>query len=190
MVAIEESITQETTASPMINSANAALAQLNSLLESLSDSQYRQTPVGVISSSIGGHVRHCLDHFASFLNGLAGGIIDYDCRERGTPVERSRVAALNAVDLLIRSLRNVAEENLEREVCVRSVLCAGAAPIETASSLGRELIFTISHLVHHNALLAAMCRTLGVSLPDDFGYAPATLAHHKEAACAPSRLCA
>src|SRR4051794_38679607 len=68
------------------------LRQLAGVLESLSDQQYALKPVGVVSSSIGGHVRHSLDHLEELLAGLATGAIDYDRRQRGTDVERCRHA--------------------------------------------------------------------------------------------------
>jgi hypothetical protein len=50
--------------------------------------------------------------------------------------------------------------------------------------VGRELAFVLSHTVHHNALIAVMALTLGVSIPDRFGYAPSTIAHLEKVACA------
>jgi uncharacterized damage-inducible protein DinB len=56
--------------------------------------------------------------------------------------------------------------------------------VEVETTVGRELVFVLSHTVHHNALIAVMARTLGVSVPDRFGYAPSTLAHLERPACA------
>jgi hypothetical protein len=44
-----------------------------------------------------------------------------------------------------------------------------------ASSLARELQFTLSHTVHHYALIALILRLQGFAPPADFGVAPATL---------------
>ena len=40
----------------------ALLQQLADVVDRLDDGQYVQKPVGVVPSSVGGHVRHCLDH--------------------------------------------------------------------------------------------------------------------------------
>jgi uncharacterized damage-inducible protein DinB len=56
--------------------------------------------------------------------------------------------------------------------------------MEVETTVGRELAFVLSHTVHHNALIAVMARTLGVPVPDLFGYAPSTIAHLEKAACA------
>ena len=44
-----------------------------------------------------------------------------------------------------------------------------------ASTLSRELQFLVSHTVHHDALIAAAARALGVATEPDFGIAPSTL---------------
>src|SRR5687767_4749402 len=75
----------------------ATLAQLFDLIESLSDEQYVRRPVGVVESSIGLHVRHCLDHVRALLASAATGRLDYDVRERGTDIESNRSAALDTI---------------------------------------------------------------------------------------------
>ena len=49
---------------------------------------------------------------------------------------------------------------------------------------GRELGFVLSHTVHHNALIAVIAAAVGAAVPPGFGYAPATVAHHRSRACA------
>ncbi len=153
------------------------LGQLAELLAATSDEQYVQRPVGAIASSMGGHIRHCLDHFAAFCGGATTGRIDYDDRRRDTPVESIRAAALTEIVALRQRLALLDRSFLARTVRVRSMIAGDGTSIETVSSLGRELSFVLSHTIHHNALIAAMCQMLGVRPPSRFGYAPATLAH-------------
>jgi hypothetical protein len=54
---------------------------------------------------------------------------------------------------------------------------AGEFGFEVPSTLGRELAFLASHAVHHFALLKAHCLQQGIPLGEDFGKAPATVAH-------------
>jgi hypothetical protein len=56
-------------------------------------------------------------------------------------------------------------------------------PTEVETTVGRELAFVLSHTVNHNALIAVMALTLGVPVPDRFGYAPSTIAHLEEVTC-------
>lgn len=163
-----------------------SLQQLANLLVVTSDVQYNRKPVGVIPSSLGGHVRHCLDHFEALCIGAITGVVDYDDRQRGTTIETDRIAALGAIRRLNLQIEALDESVLTRTVRVPSIIAGDGTSIETRSTLGRELAFVLSHTVHHNALVAAMCRTLGIPIPDRFGYAPATIAHLDESECVPS----
>jgi len=165
-----------------------SLQQLADLLVVISDAQYTLKPVGVIPSSLGSHVRHCLDHFEALCTGAITGVVDYDDRQRGTAVETNRIAALDAIRRLHLQIEALDESVLTKTVRVSSIIAGDGTSIETRSSLGRELAFVLSHTVHHNALVAAMCRTLGMTIPDRFGYAPATIAHLDESECVPSPL--
>src|SRR5215471_16117571 len=100
----------------LIHSVLETLVQGEVLLSQLSDEDYtRKVPIA-FNASIGGHYRHCLDHFRSLLNSATEGDLNYDHRERGTLIENDRFAALNATrelredyarlnpDLLVRTL--------------------------------------------------------------------------------------
>src|SRR4051812_38177880 len=79
----------------------ALLLELRDVLSGLTGEQYAQKPVGPVKASVGGHVRHSLDHLESAL--LFGDFDDlnYDHRHRGTPVESDRGAALSKIDELL-----------------------------------------------------------------------------------------
>jgi uncharacterized damage-inducible protein DinB len=151
------------------------LEQLAGVICDLSDDQYVTKPVGVVPSSIGAHVRHCLDHVESLLTVRSDNLLDYDQRERGTDVERNRHAALAAIDALSRRLSNVSNDDLGRLLRVRLRMAVDNNPILATSSFGRELAYVLSHTIHHNAIVGGMVKTLGVTLPEAFGYAPSTL---------------
>ncbi len=162
----------------------AVLGQLADLVSALTDEQYVTKPVGVVPSSIGGHLRHNLDHLDALLAGLDRGEVDYDQRRRGTDVETSRPAALAALHRQQRLLRNLPDLAEDQPLRLTVLVDRSAPPLEVETSVGRELAFVLSHTIHHNALLAVMARLLGVSVPEHFGYAPSTLAHREKTACA------
>jgi uncharacterized damage-inducible protein DinB len=143
----------------------------------LSDAQYVQKPVGVMSSSIGGHVRHWLDHVSALLASVETGRLSYDHRERGTSIETDRWAALAAITQLAVRLRDLRASDLDRPLDVESLLAADDEPQTFGSTVGRELAYVVSHSVHHNAIIGAMVQTLGGRVPPRFGYAPSTIAH-------------
>ena len=160
------------------------LRQTAALLGSLTDEQYTRKPVGVVPSSIGGHVRHCLDHIEVLLRGAGDGLLDYDRRERDTDVERSRAAALETIGQLERQLLDYRWPAGHRPLRLSVLVSPDAPPTVAVSSLDRELAFALSHTIHHGALIAVMAKLLGVAVPADFGYAPSTLAHGRRATCA------
>src|SRR3954453_10746833 len=91
----------------LIQSILETLAQGESLLAQLSDEDYtRKVPVA-FNASIGGHYRHCLDHFRSLLDSAMEGDLNYDHRERGTLIENDRYTAFNATHELRESFERL-----------------------------------------------------------------------------------
>jgi len=160
------------------------LKQLREALEGLSDEQYVQKPVGVFDASIGGHVRHTIDHARLLLEHAEGGTVNYDQRDRDGDVERRRQAAVDLLDRIDEKLQQVGQETAYSAVQVASTVSGEGDFVTARSSFIRELLFVQSHTVHHNALIAAMLRTLGRNVPEQFGYAPSTLAYLKNNSCA------
>src|SRR5277367_5539262 len=80
----------------LIESVIETLRQGEMLLAEISDAAYVRKVAVAFNASIGGHYRHCLDHFNTLLEAAASGDLNYDHRERGTLVENDRFAALNA----------------------------------------------------------------------------------------------
>jgi len=172
----------------MISPLKQLLRQLANVIESLSDSQYTQKPVGVIESSVGGHVRHCLDHVQSLLSAVKSGHLDYDHRQRGTPVETLRFSAIQLIEELIQSLEDLPRFVFIRPLTVSVSMSSDDEPVSVLSSVGREMAYVLAHTIHHNAIVSAMVKTLGGEVPERFGYAPSTLKNIKnmEPRCAPS----
>ena len=87
--------------SPLQDAIAEVLHQGELLLNSLRDGEYTRKLPTAFGSTVGGHYRHCLDHFRSLLDAASSGDLNYDHRERGTLVENDRFAALNATRELI-----------------------------------------------------------------------------------------
>ena len=167
----------------LIQSVLETLAQGESLLAQLSDGDYtRKVPVA-FNASIGGHYRHCLDHFRSLLDSAMDGDLNYDHRERGTLIESDRFAALNAT----RELRE-GYERLDPVFLMRSLAVTCKTSYSTSgsqaspSTVGREIMYSVAHAVHHYALIGIMGGIFGLQMPPGFGVAPSTLKHQAEAA--------
>jgi uncharacterized damage-inducible protein DinB len=165
----------------IIDAAVSILDQGVELLRHISTESYTARLPVAFNASIGGHYRHCLDHFASVIRALDDGMIDYDHRERDRRIEVDTAYALSLTRDLAEELRELAPSALRRFVQARCEISYedGDSPV-SVSSLGRELVYAIAHTIHHFALIAVMARLLGIQLPETFGVAPSTIAHQSK----------
>lgn len=170
----------------LVEDSLALLQQGIQLLSELDASLYSKAEPAVSSSSIGGHVRHCLDYYGRFLDGAPTGRVDYDLRERDERIERELEAALERLRDLAGGLRQLAGTPGLRELQVKmDSRCQDERAPWAQSSVERELQFLCSHAVHHFALIAVILRLNGRSPAEGFGVAPSTLRHWQEQpACA------
>src|SRR5438105_11406213 len=102
----------------LLQSVIETLRQGETLLAEVSDEHYTLKVPVAFNASIGGHYRHCLDHFRSLLDAAQSGDLNYDHRERGTLVESDRFAALNATRELIAGWENLNLFFLSRKLAV------------------------------------------------------------------------
>lgn len=173
--------TTSTRPEELIESVIEILDLGEALLVEISDDAYtRKVPVA-FNASIGGHYRHCLDHFRSLLDASAGGDLDYDRRERGTPIECDRFAALNATRMLRERFALLDPTRFDRSLNVTCKASYGATGSQTVpSTMGREIMYSVAHAVHHCALIGIMAGLMRISLPAGFGIAPSTLKHQSQ----------
>jgi len=171
----------------LITAALESLRQGEILLETISDEHYRCKLPVAFDASIGGHYRHCLDHFRILLDAVNSPEVNYDHRERGTLVEHDRFAALNATRELVEGYDQLAARVVSQPinvVCQTSYLTQGSQ--SSPSSIGREIMYSVAHAVHHYALIRVMGGVMGLKMPPGFGVAPSTLKHQRETAAAGS----
>lgn len=164
----------------------AALNQGSRLLHTLDDVTFAATVDDGCVSSVGAHVRHILDHYTSFLAGLASGYIDYDDRERLKVIELDRLVALELMERTTSELVNL-DRSLASHV-VRVCSHSEHSVIHTRSSVVRELDFLLNHTVHHYAIIGLLCRLHDVTVEPSFGVAPSTL-HHQQYTMGHDRRC-
>jgi uncharacterized damage-inducible protein DinB len=164
------------------------LDQAAELMERLDDAAYAKVQPPLYVGSVGAHLRHALDHYANFLDGLGEGRIDYESRRRDVRIEADRTFARQAVRALASRLGAIPDAEGDREVITR-VECGGDASRGEAwarSTVRRELDFLVSHTVHHFALVAMILRLQDRDPGAEFGVAPSTLRHwQRRGSCAP-----
>jgi hypothetical protein len=167
----------------IVNAAIAILAQGEDLLRALSAENYTRRVPLAFNACIGGHYRHCLDHFTSLLRGLDADTVDYDHRERDVRIESQPDFALALTQQMRFQLDRLPVGALDAPVRARCEVsyAHGDSPV-TGSTFGRELVYAIAHAIHHYALISVMARLMHANLPEHFGVAPSTVAHNAKQA--------
>ena len=149
------------------------LRQALSLLGKMDDLTFASCPKGLAPHRVGSHLRHVLEFYKCFLDGIESSRIDYDARRRDENIEKSRHAAADEICSIIRRLEDsplppgdslvlVRMENAELDAHLRSSIC-------------RELQALSSHTIHHFALIAVTLRAHGFEVDPEFGMSPSTL---------------
>src|SRR6185312_11836333 len=95
------------------------LRQALRLIDSLDDAAYATTPRGLAPHRAGAHLRHIVEFYRCFFDGLGRSHIDYDARRRDHAIEHSRAAASAAIRHVIRILETSPDLYPERIIWVR-----------------------------------------------------------------------
>jgi hypothetical protein len=80
------------------------LRQALDLLVVIGDESFATTPEGMAPHRVSGHLRHIIEFYECFLDGLVCSHVDYDARQRDATIERSRQAAMARIRGLMARL--------------------------------------------------------------------------------------
>jgi hypothetical protein len=149
------------------------LRQALTLMDQMDDETYSTSPPGLAPHRVGSHLRHVLEFYQCFLDGLATSRIDYDARKRDESIERRRQSAMTNVRSIVSRLEEVSSFEGDWELAVR--MENADEDVYLISSVGRELQALSSHTIHHFALIAITLRLHGFDVDQDFGMSPSTL---------------
>ena len=149
------------------------LRQALALLSQMDDETFSTSPAGLAPHRVGSHLRHVLEFYECFLDGLATSSIDYDGRKRDESIERRRQSAAISIRAIVSRLEEVSSFEEDWELAVRIENANEDAYL--TSSIGRELQALSSHTIHHFALIAVTLRVHGLEVDPEFGMSPSTL---------------
>ena len=154
----------------------SCLDQGLAFLGNLEAGLYSRSCPELFNSTMGGHIRHNLDHYSAFLEGYAAGSVNYDARRRDSEVECDPEVAIRQIREIKNQLNKISEEEDDR--LIRTRMDDGGDSKWSQTSLRRELQFLLSHTIHHYALIVSIAVRMGiVEFPEGFGIAPSTLKH-------------
>ena len=163
--------TSSSTIAELIATNIAWLRQALSLLGELDDRTFASSPPRLDPHRVGSHLRHVLEFYECFLDGVGACHIDYDARKRDELVEKSRQAAGEKVREIIRRLQEHPDLHEDALVSVRME----NADAYLRSSISRELQALSSHTIHHFALISVTLKLHGFPVDPGFGMSPSTL---------------
>lgn len=153
-----------------------ALADLGELIAALpTGALARQAGPVFQNATIGQHLRHTLDHVRTVTSLDAKGTLDYDSRERGTPIEHDHGAALTEIARLIALLAAHPSEDLS--LTLVAIVTPDGDRVRMRTTQARELAFVLSHTVHHAATIRSIAASFGLAPSAHIGVAPATESH-------------
>jgi hypothetical protein len=167
---------------------NASLEALQQVLElvNIAGADYSRQAFADLQP-IGTHVRHIIDHYWAFQQGMVSGSIDYNRRHRDTSLETDPQQATEALQLIYQWLDKHPLANPPITViCEISVSHNESATID--SCIERELVYLLNHTLHHVAYANLLAKSLGLNTPTHLGVAPATasfLRQRENRECAP-----
>jgi hypothetical protein len=170
------------TTSRLIETNVKSLRRALGLLAQISDETYTNCPAGFEPHRVGGHLRHILEFYECFLDGLDLGCINYDARKRNLLIQQSREYGMETIRGMIRRLENCVDLAGCSPLLVRmeDVNESDVCDPFLASSVGRELQVLSSHTIHHFALIAMTLGAHGIKVDKEFGVAASTLRYLKQ----------
>ena len=144
------------------------------MISILQPSLYGQCCDELFSSSIGQHIRHCIEHYDElFMAYDEKRVVRYHARPRNMEVETDSTVAASRLRFICNQLDRIGSKNTSLKVADNDI----AEP--SKSSLSRELEFLASHTVHHFALITVIANKFEINVPENFGIAPATLKYRE-----------
>lgn len=150
----------------IVHQAFNLLEQKRSILNIIKPEDYIKKDPSIFNASVGGHIRHSLDHFNTLLSASdkdGSGVVNYDERARNTNIEINPQAALDQIDILQRAIRTI---DLEKSIFV--TFMGDEKTFKTykiKSTVQRELSFVSHHAVHHLSTIKLIMNNLSYEFP-------------------------
>lgn len=166
---------------------NMCLKQKLWVLETIRQEDYPKMHGPPYRGSVGGHMRHSLDHFRRIIDSVDSNreAIEYDNRDRNTVVESDVMAAQTElykvsadIERLFKAVSEVGDVLPMRVKFIGD--CITGETYDLSSNLLREISFACHHATHHLFFMKLMLEVMGYDMKDsDVGVANSTLLYNK-----------
>lgn len=157
--------------------ALALLRQQRQVLNMLTPQHYTHKVASIFNSSVASHLRHILDHYQTAITAATAStdaLAHYDERKRDTDIEKSKDAALMAIERMEQDILSI---NLHKPIKVGFYGDTEAFhTFQMPSIVGREIAFASHHAIHHLSMVKLIMQDMEYSFPPDatIGIAPST----------------
>lgn len=150
--------------------------------EVISAINLRSSKITDYEKYVGPHLRHILEHYQALVKSVNNNKIniDYDARVRDRTLEKDSEKMIFALKEIQNTLLSWGNKDFNQTLTINlQGGMLGEDDFACNSTLARELMFLASHTIHHFALIQVWCFTQGISLAQDFGKAPSTIAFER-----------
>jgi len=156
-------------------SLQKTLGELMDLLKQLTDETYAMPCAELSNATIGEHTRHSIELFQCLLSQYDSGKINYDQRERNVAVQTQTQTAIQALEAI---LKDCDKPNKSLELHQQY----DGHSLEISTTYHRELLYTLDHCIHHQALIKVALHHTAVEIDPNFGVARSTIAYRAQCA--------
>lgn len=162
--------------------ALSLLRQKRQILKIISADHYTTKVPTIFNSSVASHLRHILDHYMTAVAAATTTetAVNYDERKRDTDIEKSKDAAVEAIEKLEQELLSVELLKPTRVSFYGDTETFQSFQMPT--TVGREIAFASHHAIHHLSMVKLIMQDLKYEFPDDstIGIAPSTVKDKKQ----------
>ena len=155
------------------NSIQSTFAALIDLLQQLTDEAYTAPCEALSNATIGAHTRHSIELFQCLLSQYPSGQINYDQRARDVAIQTSTAKAIQALEAILLHC-----DQPNKPLVVQHQLDDQLLDVDT--TYYRELLFTLDHCIHHQALIKVALQHTSVKVAANFGVARSTIAYRTQ----------
>lgn len=147
------------------------LQQLVASIRLIDEGNYTKKNTALNISSVGEHTRHIIESFQELNKGFELGEINYENRPRNSEIENNRLVAMAYLETIIADLN-------KPNKFLKLASVQNGLTILVDTNYERELLYSIDHCVHHQAIIKIIMNSFGMNgISDNFGVAKSTLRH-------------